>query len=72
MGLDPGSLDWAEFALRFVAFLPGVHTCIVGSADMENIRRNAGMVSKGALPEDVQAEVTDAFRSHDHDWVGQV
>jgi aryl-alcohol dehydrogenase-like predicted oxidoreductase len=72
MGLDPGGLDWGEFALRFAAFAPGVGTAIVGSSRIEHLRRNVGAIAKGPLPSDVVENVRERFRTCDRDWVGQI
>jgi aryl-alcohol dehydrogenase-like predicted oxidoreductase len=71
MGLDPGGLDWQEYALRFAAFLPGVHSCIVGTRSAEHLRRNAEIVARGPLPDDAVAAIRDAFRRADRGWVGE-
>jgi aryl-alcohol dehydrogenase-like predicted oxidoreductase len=72
MGLDPGDLSWDELALRWVAFLPGVSSCIVGTRRLENLRRNVEIVSRGPLPADVAAAVRSAFLAHGSDWRGEV
>jgi aryl-alcohol dehydrogenase-like predicted oxidoreductase len=71
MGLDPGGMDWQEYALRFAAFLPGVHTCIVGTRNVEHLRRNAEIVARGPLPEDETAAIREAFARNDDGWVGE-
>jgi len=70
MRLNPRGLDWQELALRFVAFLPGVHTCIVGTANSEHLALNAKLVARGPLPADQVEEIRRAFQAHDEDWVG--
>jgi aryl-alcohol dehydrogenase-like predicted oxidoreductase len=70
MNLDPRGLDWQELALRFVAFLPEVHSSIVGTIDTEHLRQNAAAVSNGPLPSGQVAEIRQAFRDHDEDWEG--
>jgi aryl-alcohol dehydrogenase-like predicted oxidoreductase len=72
MGLDPGDLDWAEFALRFTAFQPGVHSCIVGTASLDNLRRNIGYAGRGPLPTGVVESIRKRFRECDHGWTGEV
>ena len=71
MGLDPGGLDWQEYALRFTAFLPGVHSCIVGTRSVEHLRRNAEIVDRGPLPDDAVAAIRAAFRRHGEEWMGE-
>jgi aryl-alcohol dehydrogenase-like predicted oxidoreductase len=70
MDFDPRGLDWHALALRFIAYQPGVHTCIVGTTNPEHLRQNAEIVARGPLPEDFVAEVRAAFRAHDDDWMG--
>jgi len=70
MRLNPRGLDWQELALRFVAFLPGVHTCIVGTANSEHLALNAKLVARGPLPADQVEEIRRAFQAHDEDWLG--
>jgi aryl-alcohol dehydrogenase-like predicted oxidoreductase len=71
IGLDPGAMDWQEYALRFAAFLPGVHTCIVGTRNVEHLRRNVEIVARGPLPEDETAAIREAFARNDDGWMGE-
>jgi len=70
MRLDPRGLDWQDLALRFAAFLPEVHSCIVGTVNPDHLRQNAAAVSRGPLPADHVAAIRQAFRDHDEDWEG--
>jgi len=71
MRLNPRGLDWQELALRFVAYLPGVHTAIVGTANAAHFAQNARLVARGPLPDDQSAGIQRAFQAHDEDdWVG--
>ncbi len=72
MGLQPGDLEWQELALRFTAYLSGVHTCIVGTGSLDHLRHNVALAARGPLPEATVAAVRAAFQVHDHNWVGQV
>src|ERR1700674_467902 len=72
MNIDPGALDWQELALRFVAFTPGVSTCIVGTANIDHLRRNVSIVAKGALPADQVAAIRSGFRLHGEAWLPQL
>ncbi len=72
MDIDPGDLPWDELALRFAVFCPGVSTAIAGTASIQNLDRNIRVANRGPLPMDVFAEVREAFRRYDHDWIGQI
>ncbi|HYF64767.1 MAG TPA: aldo/keto reductase [Herpetosiphonaceae bacterium] len=72
MGLRPGPFEWQELALRFTAFTPGVHSCIVGTANLDHLRRNIELVGRGPLPADTVAEIRAAFKQHDDNWLGEV
>ncbi len=72
MALSPGGLPWDELAIRFAAFQPGVSAASVGTARAEHLGRAARGVAAGPLPEDQVQTIRDAFRIHDHGWVGQV
>lgn len=73
MGLDPRGLPWDALALRFAAYTPGVHACIVGTANLAHLRHNVTLVEQGPLPADQVAAMRQAFKQHDPGWwVGQV
>ena len=72
MNIDPAGLDWLALALRFVAWLPGVHSCIVGTRRIEHLRRNAEIVAQGPLPDDTMLAIRQAFGIRGHDWHGQL
>ncbi|KAA8999490.1 aldo/keto reductase [Paenibacillus spiritus] len=65
-------MNWDELALRFAAFTPGVHSCIVGTANPERLRHNARLLEKGPLPEELEKKLRSDFHSHGADWVGLV
>jgi aryl-alcohol dehydrogenase-like predicted oxidoreductase len=65
-------MSWDELALRFAAFLPGVHSCVVGTTNLEHLRRNVASVQKGALDGRLVKELREAFRARDMHWTGQI
>ena len=52
----PSELAWPELALRFVLSQAGVQSAIIGTANLENTRRNIEFAKKGPLPEDIARE----------------
>ncbi len=66
--LDPRDLDWAEFALRFSAYAPGVHCAIVGTASLANLRRNVEAANRGPLPPAMLADIDHAWQRVGSDW----
>jgi aryl-alcohol dehydrogenase-like predicted oxidoreductase len=71
MKLDFGS-DWLETALRFTAFLPGISTSIVGTTNLDHIKKNIEIIEKGPLSSDQTSAIRAAFTEHDNNWDGQV
>jgi aryl-alcohol dehydrogenase-like predicted oxidoreductase len=72
MGLDPGDMEWTEFALRFVLSVPGVHTCIIGTANADHLKHNVELAGRGTLSEHAVASIMARFDQCDTGWVGQV
>ena len=66
--LDPGDMDWAEFALRFTVYAPGVHTAIVGTAKLTHLRRNVTAASRGPLPAEALEGIDRAWHDAGSDW----
>lgn len=62
LALDPAGLDWDEFALRFTAYVPGVGSAIVGTAQLANPQRNIELVQRGPLSTDVLDAVESAWQ----------
>lgn len=65
---DFGGLDRAELALRFTAYAPGVHSAIVGTATLENLRRNLEAAERGPLPDAVLQRLDATWRRVGADW----
>jgi len=68
----PHGMPWDELALRFAAFAPGVGTAIAGTANLDHLRRNAEIVAKGPLPQDVVDAWTRTYAEKGRDWRGQI
>jgi aryl-alcohol dehydrogenase-like predicted oxidoreductase len=72
MGFDPADLDWADLALRFAAFSPGVASAIVGTKAPENFLRNVAIVELGPLPEGLVAEIQSLFAQRATEWASLI
>lgn len=68
--LDPTTA--AEIALRFVAYLPAVGSCLVGSSKLNHIVENIKMVERGPLSPDIVQHIRSGFTRHGADWPGQI
>lgn len=66
--LDPGSVPWTDFALRFTAYAPGVHTAIAGTASLDHLRENIAAVNRGPLETAALEEIDRAWRAAGSDW----
>jgi aryl-alcohol dehydrogenase-like predicted oxidoreductase len=72
MGLV-GAQDWADVALRFVAFHSGAASAIVGTASPANMRRNLDAIARGPLPADLAVAIRNVFDRHGGDaWPGLI
>ncbi|RTL34330.1 MAG: aldo/keto reductase [Burkholderiales bacterium] len=71
MGLT-GAEDWADVALRFVAFHTGAASAIVGTARPQNLRRNLDALARGPLPPALVCDLKDAFQRHGEAWPGLI
>lgn len=71
MGL-PMQDDWADVALRFVAFHSGAASAIVGTARPENLRRNLDTIARGPLPAALAVGLRAAFGRHGDAWPGLI
>lgn len=66
--LDPGAMDWAEFALRFTVYAPGVHTAIAGTAKLAHLQQNLLAASRGPLEASALEAIDHAWRAVGSDW----
>jgi aryl-alcohol dehydrogenase-like predicted oxidoreductase len=70
--LKPASMDWAELALRFTLSTPEISTAIVGSLNIENIKKNVAYAGKGPLPSSLTEKIRRRFKEKDQNWLGEV
>lgn len=71
MQLDFGA-DWLDVALRFTAFTPGISCSIVGTTNLDHIKKNVEIIEKGPLSADQVSLLRNTFAAHDNNWDGQV
>ncbi len=72
MALDFPVEQAAAIALRFVAYLPGVHACLVGSSNLQHIRENIEFIQQGPLPQETVEKIHSAFETNGKNWTGQI
>lgn len=64
--------DWAQLALRFAAFAPGVDACIVGTRRIEHLEAAVAAASRGPLPPEQHQKLRAAFGGLGAAWEGLV
>jgi aryl-alcohol dehydrogenase-like predicted oxidoreductase len=64
--------DWANVALRFSAFAPGVSVVIAGTKSVPNLEANVAIVRQGPLDPELVAMLRAWFAAEDRDWRGQI
>jgi aryl-alcohol dehydrogenase-like predicted oxidoreductase len=72
MAIASEGMAWNELALRFAAGLPGVASCITGTANLDHLRSNLASVAKGPLPAAQVEAIRAAFATHAKGWPGLI
>lgn len=72
LGLDPEGLGWAELAVRFAAYQPGVSCALVGTRRPERLIEATAAVARGPLPPEVERRIRAAWRREGAGWRGVV
>jgi aryl-alcohol dehydrogenase-like predicted oxidoreductase len=72
MAIGPGDLPWAEWALRFSAFAPGVSAVLVGTGSVAHLEEAARALEKGPLPQAAREAVESAFARCGRGWAGRI
>jgi aryl-alcohol dehydrogenase-like predicted oxidoreductase len=72
MGMRDWPVDWSDVALRFAAYTPGVHACIVGTRNMAHLEANIASVRRGPLDPGLVARIHKAFQANGAAWRSEV
>ena len=72
MQFDFAPPEAAEKALRFVAYFPGLHCCLIGSTNANHILQNIKMLEAGPLDEEDSALIRSRFLEKGSNWPGQI
>ena len=72
MQFDFAPPEAAEKALRFVAHLPGLHCCLIGTTNANHILQNIKMLEAGPLDEEDSALIRLRFLEKGSNWPGQI
>lgn len=66
------SMNIHDPALRFPAYIWGVDSCIIGTANINHLKKNVEMIGKGKLPDKVIEHIRNSFKNNDDNWIGLV
>jgi aryl-alcohol dehydrogenase-like predicted oxidoreductase len=61
-----------ELFLRYTVFADGVDSALIGTANLDHLKRNIDLIDKGKLPEETETMIKQAFLENDENWVGLV
>jgi aryl-alcohol dehydrogenase-like predicted oxidoreductase len=64
-------IEPSELFIRFSAFATGVNSAIIGTSNIDHLKKGIDAVNKGKLPEDVYSEIRKAFSENDDNWIGK-
>lgn len=71
MGFE-NNIDWFNVALRFTAYAKGVDCAIVGTTNIEHLRRNIEYINSGKLSDDDENLIIQKYIQNNTDWVSQI
>ena len=72
MNLPNFGYDFDELFLRFTLSAQGVSSAIVGSVNLNNIKRNVELALKGELSMEIYAELRKLFIQYEENWRGEI
>jgi aryl-alcohol dehydrogenase-like predicted oxidoreductase len=64
--------NWADLALRFAAYAPGVACALIGTANPRHLAANVAAAAAGPLPGDLFAAIRGAWQEFGQGWRGIV
>ncbi len=72
LALHRDGLGWAEMAVRFSAWQPGVSACLVGTRSPERLLAAVRYLGEGPLPGEVERRIRADFRREGAGWRGVI
>lgn len=72
MELKNFGMSWDELFLRFTLSAVGVSSAIVGSINIDHIKRNVEIAEKGNLSIDIYGELRRVFNEKQENWRGEI
>jgi len=64
----PDPENWADVAIRFSAFAPGVHCALIGTTRASHVEANLRAIETGPLDADLTASLESAYRDRGLSW----
>ncbi|MEJ5261331.1 MAG: aldo/keto reductase [Ignavibacterium sp.] len=59
--------DWLEIFLRFTVFEEGIHSAIIGTTNINHLKKNIEIVEKGPLEQSLINQIKSSYKEH---WIG--
>lgn len=59
--------DWLEIFLRFTLFEDGIHSAIIGTTNINHLKKNIEIIEKGPLEQSFINQIKSSYKEH---WIG--
>lgn len=59
--------DWLEIFLRFTLFEDGIHSAIIGTTNINHLKKNIEIIEKGHLEQSLINQIKSSYKEH---WIG--
>lgn len=63
----PFNKEWLEIFLRFTVFEEGIHSAIIGTTNINHLKKNIEMIEKGPLEQSLINQIKSSYKEH---WIG--